>query len=107
MNRNPETGDLIVIGNGRHELLVVHAERVVTQGRVPGESTWANVFDAMPTYITGSARHVANTQPKRYKTDGSISVGTKVDLKDIRLIGTCKIKTIVTTQYEITKEKSV
>lgn len=113
MNRNPVKGDIITIGKGQTELLVVHDEMATSHDALRGDSYWANVFDVVPTHVLGDTRAGVtrvvpdNAKVTRYMTDGCMNAGKKVDRGDIRLVGSCKFKAIVTTEYVIGKEKGV
>ena len=100
MKRTPELGDIVRIGRGRKDQLVIYAEDDTDVDELRGDSYPRYVFVTIP-YVVGAS---VDPKEKNYLISHCCNAGngeTKVDLLDVEFIGKAKFKEKVTRTFTV------
>ena len=100
MKRAPEPGDIVRIGKGKKDQLVILAEDDTDFDHLRGDSYPRFVFVTIP-YVVGA---LVDPKEKNYLISHCCSAGsgeTKVDLLDIEFVGKAKFKEKVTRTFTV------
>lgn len=106
-----KTGDIVNIKN-KTPLLVVRSERVVSEDRIRGDSYSVDEIDCIeipPKFDITKMVDVVfeGGNPKQFYFEGGSMSGSgkKIRISDVKVLAHAKLKTYVTTSYEIGKVK--
>lgn len=100
MRRMPEEGDIVRIGRGRKDQLVIFAEDATDHDHVCREVWPGYVFVTIP-YEVGDT---VDPKEKNYIISSCRAAGsgeTKVELEDVELIGKAKFKEKITKTFTV------
>lgn len=100
MKRTPEIGDIVRIGKGKKDQLVIRAEDDTDFDTLRGDSYPRFVFVTIP-YVVGAS---VDPKEKKYLIShccGAEKGETKVDLVDIEFVHTTKFKEKISRTFTI------
>ncbi len=100
MKREPQVGDVVRIGKGKKDQLVILAEDATDFDSLRGDSYPAFIFVTIP-YTVGD---IVDPKEKAYLISGCMNAGeneTKVELNDITFVCKAKFKEKVTHTFTV------